>query len=97
MASSVYSTVPKEPIFEEEIPDFYGKDIDQVELHMNKVYSHTSTAAYSEKKESEKEYTNGLLCFRFTYLILLKRALGKWHPSTPNGLQKTIQEEWSKI
>ncbi|GFW85632.1 hypothetical protein TNCV_852831 [Trichonephila clavipes] len=25
---------------------------------------------------------------------LLKRVFGKRHPSTPNGLWKTVQEEW---
>ncbi|GFX34187.1 uncharacterized protein TNCV_2893941 [Trichonephila clavipes] len=45
-----------ESIFEE-IPTLYGKDIDKVELHMDKASSHTSksTAAYLAKKESETE------------------------------------------
>ncbi|GFW88168.1 uncharacterized protein TNCV_3500571 [Trichonephila clavipes] len=44
-----------EPIFEEEIPTLYGKDIDKVELHMDKASSHTSksNADYLTKKESE--------------------------------------------
>ncbi|GFW34065.1 hypothetical protein TNCV_287491 [Trichonephila clavipes] len=28
---------------------------------------------------------------------LLKRALGKKHPRTLNGLRKTVEEEWSKM
>ncbi|GFW68149.1 hypothetical protein TNCV_1880311 [Trichonephila clavipes] len=41
--------------FEEEIPTLYRKDIDEVELPMDKTSSHTfeSTAAYLAKKESE--------------------------------------------
>ncbi|GFW95429.1 uncharacterized protein TNCV_1721311 [Trichonephila clavipes] len=43
------------PSFEEEIHTLNGKDIDKVELHMDKTSSHTSksTAAYLAKKESE--------------------------------------------
>ncbi|GFX08855.1 transposase [Trichonephila clavipes] len=52
-----------EPIFEEQILPLYGKDIDKVELHMDKVSSHTSksTAAYLPKKESEI----GIKCIPF--------------------------------
>ncbi|GFT97687.1 hypothetical protein TNCV_275321 [Trichonephila clavipes] len=52
-----------EPIFEEEILPLYGKDIDKVELRMNKVSSHTSklTAAYLPKKEPEI----GIKCIPF--------------------------------
>ncbi|GFV59434.1 hypothetical protein TNCV_3172741 [Trichonephila clavipes] len=42
-----------EPISEEEIPTLCRKDIDKVELQMNKASSHTSNAAYLGKKESE--------------------------------------------
>ncbi|GFU88649.1 hypothetical protein TNCV_4443261 [Trichonephila clavipes] len=31
-----------QPIFEEEYPNLYGKDIDKVELHMDNASSHTS-------------------------------------------------------
>ncbi|GFY23754.1 hypothetical protein TNCV_1630361 [Trichonephila clavipes] len=73
-----------EPIFEEEIPTSYGKDLGEVELHMDKASSHTSksTAAY---------------LVDFCAFGLLKRALGKQHPRTLNELWKTIEEEWSKI
>ncbi|GFV54757.1 uncharacterized protein TNCV_3844761 [Trichonephila clavipes] len=99
-----------EPIFEEEIQTLYGKDIYKVGFHVDKVPSHTSksTAAYLTKKESE----TGLKCIPFdeirvkspyTYPMdffafgLLNRALGKRNPSTPNGLWKTVQKEWSEI
>ncbi|GFW72300.1 hypothetical protein TNCV_703371 [Trichonephila clavipes] len=46
-----------EPIFEEEIPTLYGKDIDKVEFHMDKASSQTykSNADYLEKKEETEE------------------------------------------
>ncbi|GFV11315.1 hypothetical protein TNCV_3724041 [Trichonephila clavipes] len=45
----------KQPIFEEEILALCGKDIDKVEIPMDKASSHKSksTAAYLAKKESE--------------------------------------------
>ncbi|GFU86669.1 hypothetical protein TNCV_2880891 [Trichonephila clavipes] len=44
-----------EPIFEEEIPTSYGKDIDKVDLHIDKASSHMfgSTATCLAKKEQE--------------------------------------------
>ncbi|GFT25171.1 hypothetical protein TNCV_180561 [Trichonephila clavipes] len=42
------------PIFDEEIPALYGKDIDKVELPMDQVSCHMS-ADYLAKKESETE------------------------------------------
>ncbi|GFW37488.1 uncharacterized protein TNCV_860951 [Trichonephila clavipes] len=88
----------------------YRKDIDKVELHMHKTFSHMSksTTAYLAKKESE----TGIKCIPFDevrvkspyasamdfcVLGLLKRALGKRYTRTMNGLWKTVQEEWSKI
>ncbi|GFW67485.1 hypothetical protein TNCV_3391561 [Trichonephila clavipes] len=46
-----------EPIFVEEIPTLYGKDIDKAELHMDKASSDApkSTATYLAMKESEQE------------------------------------------
>ncbi|GFU44161.1 phosphatase and actin regulator 2 [Trichonephila clavipes] len=45
------------PIFEEEIPTLFGKDIDKIELHMDKASSHKfkSTAAYFAKKNQKQE------------------------------------------
>ncbi|GFV84125.1 uncharacterized protein TNCV_3037871 [Trichonephila clavipes] len=88
-----------EPIFEEEIPTVYGKDVNKVELLMDKVSSHTSnsTTIYLEKKEPETEIN--LIPFDeisvnspyasvmdFCTFELLKPASGKWHPRTLNGL-----------
>ncbi|GFU49086.1 hypothetical protein TNCV_4173621 [Trichonephila clavipes] len=49
-----------EPSFEEEILDLYGKDIDKVEHHKDKVSSHPfkSTTTNLAKKELE----NGIKC-----------------------------------
>ncbi|GFV53070.1 uncharacterized protein TNCV_4644291 [Trichonephila clavipes] len=99
-----------EPIFTEEIPVLYGKDIDKAELLMDKAPSHTSEskAAYLEKK---KKSETGVKCIPFDetrvkspyaspkdfcVFLLIKRALGKRHPKTLNGLWKTVKEEWSK-
>ncbi|GFT25131.1 SCAN domain-containing protein 3 [Trichonephila clavipes] len=45
----------RKPIFDEEIPVLYGKDIDKVDLNMEKASNHMykSTATYLAKKESE--------------------------------------------
>ncbi|GFY01293.1 uncharacterized protein TNCV_5077601 [Trichonephila clavipes] len=66
-----------EPIFEEEIPTLYGKDIGKVEFHMNKGSNHTSksTAAYSGKKESE----TGIKCIPFDEIPLrFCNGLSQW-------------------
>ena len=94
------------PLFEEEIPALYGKDIDKVELCRDKASSHTSksTTAYLVKKESK----TGIKCIPlneipvklpdassmdFCAFVLLKRDFGKRHPKTLNGLWKTVQKE----
>ncbi|GFV64720.1 uncharacterized protein TNCV_1636731 [Trichonephila clavipes] len=102
----------RDPIFEE-IPALYGKDVNKVELHTDKANSHPckSTASYLAKKESKSE-SKSVISILFDELLsklsdvssmklcalgLSKRALGKWHPRTVNGLQKTVQEECCKI
>ena len=86
-------------MFEEEIPASYGKDIDKVELHMDKAFSHTSksTTAYLGKKDIERVIKwiplDEILLkppdaspMDFGAFGLLKRSLGKWHPKTLNGV-----------
>ncbi|GFU27424.1 hypothetical protein TNCV_3323341 [Trichonephila clavipes] len=53
--SLYYQQNTLERICEEKIPSLYGKDIDGVELRMDKTHRHTykATAAYLAKKESE--------------------------------------------
>ncbi|PRD18428.1 UNVERIFIED_CONTAM: hypothetical protein NCL1_60596 [Trichonephila clavipes] len=88
----------------------YGKDIDKVELHMDKSSSHLCklAATYLTNEESE----TGIKCILFDEIRikspyvsaidfcafgLLKRILGKRHQRTLNGLRKTFEEEGNKI
>ncbi|GFU01904.1 uncharacterized protein TNCV_1523991 [Trichonephila clavipes] len=82
----------------------YRKDIEKVELHMDKASGHTtkSIAAYFAKKESEtgikcipfdethvkSPYTSAM---DFCAFVLLKLALGKRHPRTLNELRKGLK------
>ncbi|PRD20562.1 UNVERIFIED_CONTAM: Eml2 [Trichonephila clavipes] len=63
-----------EPIFEEEIPTLYGKNIDIV--HTKKASSHTSesTASYLAKKESE----TGIKCIPFDKIRFVYHAIKKY-------------------
>ncbi|GFX06191.1 transposable element Tcb1 transposase [Trichonephila clavipes] len=82
-------------VVQKEIPTLYGKDIDKVELHMDKTSSHPSksTAAHLAKKESKPEIKciplNEILVkspdassIDFSSFVLVKRTLGKWYPRT---------------
>ncbi|GFV56265.1 hypothetical protein TNCV_106211 [Trichonephila clavipes] len=82
------------PIFVEEILILYDKDIDKVELPMDKASSHTSksTAAYLAKKDSEDEMHVKSSDSQWIFRVLRKR-----HPSTLSGLRKTDQEKRSTI
>ncbi|GFS87476.1 uncharacterized protein TNCV_207871 [Trichonephila clavipes] len=86
------------------------RDIDKVLLPSDKASSRTSKskAAYSTNKESETEIrcipfgeipvkSPDASPMDFSAFCLLKRALGKEHPKTLNGLWKMVQDEWNKI
>ncbi|GFW30033.1 uncharacterized protein TNCV_1593511 [Trichonephila clavipes] len=103
-----YNQNTLELIFEEEIPALYEKDIDKVKLHADKDSCDTSVISLAKKKELKR----GIKCILFDEILvkssdsssidfcafgLLKRALGKRHPRTLNGLRQTIQAEVNKI
>ncbi|GFT83099.1 hypothetical protein TNCV_629261 [Trichonephila clavipes] len=77
---------------------------------MDKASSHMikPTSAYLAKKESERRIKSRLFeeipvkspdgsPIDFYTSSSLKRALGKWHQRTLNGVWETAQEEGSKI
>ncbi|GFU74217.1 transposase [Trichonephila clavipes] len=97
--SLYYQQNISEPIFVEEIPVLYGNDIYEVELHMDKAFSHTSKSktAYLAKIDAE----TGIKCIKFDEIPvklsksspmdlctvgLVKLASGKWHSRTLNEL-----------
>ncbi|GFY20249.1 retrovirus-related Pol polyprotein from transposon 412 [Trichonephila clavipes] len=84
----------------------YGKNIDKIEIHVDKTSSNTpkSTTTYLAKKESK----TGIKCIPFDDIPAastmnfcafgsLKQALRKRHTKTLSRLWKKVQEEWSSI
>ncbi|GFX28546.1 transposase [Trichonephila clavipes] len=75
-----------EPIFEEEIPDVYGKDIDKVEIHKDKVSSNTfnSNATYLAKRESEI----GIKCIPSDEILVKSPVASPMNFCAENGIQE---------
>ncbi|GFX76269.1 uncharacterized protein TNCV_4036701 [Trichonephila clavipes] len=97
-------------IFGKETPILYGKEIDKVDINMDKAFNcmSKSTAADLAKKEPETGITcipteeipvisTGASPMDFCAFSLLKRASGKRPPRTLNRLWKTVQEQWKQI
>ncbi|GFX87951.1 hypothetical protein TNCV_4374161 [Trichonephila clavipes] len=87
-----------EPIFKEEIPTLYGKNIDEVEFFMDKGSSRTSksTAVYLAKKESE----TGKNQSQKKELLSKSRFRGRWKDeklSKLGGINSIKEEAWNII
>ncbi|UYV79073.1 hypothetical protein LAZ67_17001003, partial [Cordylochernes scorpioides] len=108
--SSSYQRFLNEPIFLNDIPSIYGKQSNKVWFHHDNVTSHTSssTQAYLEDlrqrtgintipKNRTPVKSPDLAPMDFCIFGCLKRALGKRHPRTIEGLWKVVKEEWDLL
>ncbi|UYV72309.1 hypothetical protein LAZ67_9002572 [Cordylochernes scorpioides] len=108
--SEYYQNNILEPIFLNDIPSIYGKQSNKVWFHHDNATSHTSssTQAYLEdlrqrtgintipKNITPVKYPD-LAPMDFCIFECLKRALGKRHPRTIEGLWKVVKEEWDLL
>ncbi|UYV71358.1 hypothetical protein LAZ67_8002744 [Cordylochernes scorpioides] len=108
--SEYYQNNILEPIFLNDIPSIYGKQSNKVWFHHDNATSHTSssTQAYLEDlwqrtgiNTSPKNRTPvkspDLAPMDFCIFGCLKRALGKRHSGTIEGLWKVVKEEWDLL
>ncbi|UYV60750.1 PDE2A [Cordylochernes scorpioides] len=108
--SEYYQNNLLEPKFLNDIPSIYGKQSNKVWFHHDNATSHTSssTQAYFEDlrqrtgintipKNRTPVKSPDLAPMDFCIFGCLKRALGKRHPRTIEGLWKVVKEEWDLL